>query len=114
MLLASSTVRKITERHARHARKLAVQTAVEPAWPTTLGAAMIIVEVGGGMVALVETDVHSNDHRCGAHRYIVQQRLKRPGAWWTSDIAAAMRALRLARANDQWSRYPSATLKQAA
>ena len=25
-----------------------------------------------------------------AHRYVVQQRLKRPGAWWTPDNAEAM------------------------
>jgi hypothetical protein len=29
-----------------------------------------------------------------AHRYVVQQRLKRPGAWWAPDNAEAMLALR--------------------
>ena len=33
-----------------------------------------------------------------AHRYVVQQRLKRPGAWWTPDNAEAMLALRVTRA----------------
>jgi hypothetical protein len=40
-----------------------------------------------------------------AHRYIVQQRLKRPGAWWRADHADHMLALRLNRANKQWSAY---------
>ena len=40
-----------------------------------------------------------------AHRYIVQQRLKRPGAWWRPHNAEHMLALRLARANRLWSSY---------
>ena len=40
-----------------------------------------------------------------AHRYIVQQRLKRPGAWWCPDNAEHMLALRLNRANRQWTTY---------
>lgn len=40
-----------------------------------------------------------------AHRYIVQQRLKRPGAWWTPDNIDYMLALRLARANHRWVDY---------
>jgi hypothetical protein len=49
-----------------------------------------------------------------AHRYVVQQRLKRPGAWWTPDNAEAMLALRITRANGQWSGYWQDDLKQAA
>ena len=49
-----------------------------------------------------------------AHRYVVQQRLKRPGAWWTADNAEAMLALRIARANGQWASYWNGELKQAA
>jgi hypothetical protein len=49
-----------------------------------------------------------------AHRYVVQQRLKRPGAWWTPDNAEAMLALRVARANGQWSAYWQDDLKQEA
>jgi hypothetical protein len=49
-----------------------------------------------------------------AHRYVVQQRLKRPGAWWTQDNAEAMLALRITRANGQWSAYWQGDLKQAA
>jgi len=48
-----------------------------------------------------------------AHRYLVQQRLKRPGAWWAPDNAEAMLALRVARANGRWSAYWQ-DLKQAA
>lgn len=40
-----------------------------------------------------------------AHRYIVQQRLKRPGAWWRAANAEYMLALRLNRANGQWNAY---------
>jgi hypothetical protein len=40
-----------------------------------------------------------------AHRYIVQQRLKLPGAWWRAANAEHMLALRLNRANGQWGAY---------
>ena len=40
-----------------------------------------------------------------AHRYVVQQRLKRPGAWWTPKNAERMLALRLVRANRDWKHY---------
>jgi len=40
-----------------------------------------------------------------AHRYVVQQRLKRPGAWWSPHNAEHMLALRLARANQRWHSY---------
>ena len=40
-----------------------------------------------------------------AHRYIVQQRMKRPGAWWRVHNAEHMLALRLNRANHQWYGY---------
>jgi hypothetical protein len=49
-----------------------------------------------------------------AHRYIVQQRLKRPGAWWKPENAEHMLALRLNRANHQWDAYWAQDLKQAA
>jgi hypothetical protein len=49
-----------------------------------------------------------------AHRYVVQQRLKRPGAWWTPNNAEAMLALRIVRANGQWSAYWQDDFKQAA
>jgi hypothetical protein len=49
-----------------------------------------------------------------AHRYIVQQRLKRPGAWWRAANAEHMLALRLNRANRQWNGYWAKNLEQAA
>ncbi len=49
-----------------------------------------------------------------AHRYVVQQRLKRPGAWWTIEQAEHMLALRLNRANGQWEAYWQDLIKQAA
>ena len=49
-----------------------------------------------------------------AHRYIVQQRLKRPGAWWRAANADHMLALRLTRANHQWNDYWAGDLRHAA
>ncbi len=40
-----------------------------------------------------------------AHRYVIQARLKRPGAWWSADNVDNMLALRLCRANEQWEAY---------
>jgi len=40
-----------------------------------------------------------------AHRYVVQQSLKRPGAWRTPQNAKRLLALRLNRANRQWAQY---------
>ena len=40
-----------------------------------------------------------------AHRYIIQQRLKRAGSWWSVENAWAMLALRVLRANDDWQGY---------
>jgi hypothetical protein len=49
-----------------------------------------------------------------AHRYIAQQRLKRPGAWWRAANADHMLALRLNRANRQWEAYWAGNVRQAA
>jgi Uncharacterised protein family (UPF0236) len=40
-----------------------------------------------------------------AHRYIAQQRLKRPGAWWRVEHADHMLALRINRRNGGWDAY---------
>jgi Uncharacterised protein family (UPF0236) len=40
-----------------------------------------------------------------AHRYVIQQRLKRAGTWWNINHAKAMLALRVLRANQDWSAY---------
>ena len=49
-----------------------------------------------------------------AHRYIAQQRLKRPGAWWRAANADYMLALRINRANRQWDAYWADNFRQAA
>lgn len=49
-----------------------------------------------------------------AHRYVVQQRLKRPGAWWRAANAEHMLALRLNRANRRWNEYWTPNDKLAA
>ena len=38
-----------------------------------------------------------------AHRYVIQQRLKRAGSWWKAENAEAMLALRVLRENQDWS-----------
>jgi len=40
-----------------------------------------------------------------AHRYVAQQRLKRPGAWWLVEHAEFMLALRITRINGGWDAY---------
>lgn len=49
-----------------------------------------------------------------AHRYVIQERLKLPGAWWTPANVEAMLALRLNRANREWGDYWADIEKQAA
>jgi len=39
------------------------------------------------------------------HRHVIQQRLKRAGAWWKEPNAEAMLGLRVARANHLWDTY---------
>jgi hypothetical protein len=40
-----------------------------------------------------------------AHRYVIQQRLKLPGAWWKAEKVEPMLALRVVRANKDWDKY---------
>jgi Uncharacterised protein family (UPF0236) len=40
-----------------------------------------------------------------AHRYVIQHRLKLPGAWWKADNVEPMLALRVVRANEDWEKY---------
>ncbi|MCI5208407.1 MAG: ISKra4 family transposase, partial [Candidatus Electrothrix sp. ATG2] len=40
-----------------------------------------------------------------AHRYIIQERLKIAGAWWTPENARIMLSLRVDRADGYWERY---------
>ena len=49
-----------------------------------------------------------------AHRYIIQDRLKRAGAWWKLKNAKHMLALRVCRANQEWDSYWRCRRQQAA
>jgi hypothetical protein len=49
-----------------------------------------------------------------AHRYVVQKRLKLPGAWWSAANAEHMLALRVSRANGEWNAYWNTNLRYAA
>lgn len=40
-----------------------------------------------------------------AHRFVVQERLKKAGAWWAPKNIDPMLALRLIRINGQWAAY---------
>lgn len=40
-----------------------------------------------------------------AHRYVIQERLKLPGAWWKDSNAEYMLSLRSSRANGEWAAY---------
>lgn len=48
------------------------------------------------------------------HRYVIQDRLKRPGAWWKKENANSMLALRVLKANDGWDAYWELQSKQFA
>ena len=48
-----------------------------------------------------------------AHRYVAQQRLKRPGAWWRVEHAESMLALRINRINGDWNAYWKALAQQS-
>ncbi|HKG23681.1 MAG TPA: ISKra4 family transposase [Blastocatellia bacterium] len=41
----------------------------------------------------------------GGHRWVVQERLKKAGAWWKRENAKKMLALRINRANGEWRSY---------
>jgi len=49
-----------------------------------------------------------------AHRYIIQERIKLPGAWWSPAHIETMLALRLNRANREWEAYWQGIEKEAA
>ena len=49
-----------------------------------------------------------------AHRYVIQKRLKLPGAWWQAANAENMLALRVSRANKEWNGYWATQLRYAA
>ena len=49
-----------------------------------------------------------------AHRYVIQDRLKRAGAWWKLNHAKSMLALRVCRANQEWETYWQSRCQHAA
>jgi hypothetical protein len=49
-----------------------------------------------------------------AHRSIIQERIKLPGAWWSLDHIETMLALRLNRANREWEAYWQRVEKETA
>jgi hypothetical protein len=49
-----------------------------------------------------------------AHRYLIQERLKLPGAGWSPDPIETMLALRLNRVNREWEAYWRGVEKEAA
>jgi len=49
-----------------------------------------------------------------AHRYVIHERLKLPGAWWAPTNVEAVLALRLNRANGEYDGYWLGIEKQAA
>lgn len=48
------------------------------------------------------------------HRYVIQDRLKRPGAWWKRENANSVIALRVLRANNGWDAYWDSQFQHAA
>ncbi len=49
-----------------------------------------------------------------AHRYVIQSRLKLAGAWWKTNNAKRMLALRVCRSNGEWDPYWGSKHQQAA
>lgn len=49
-----------------------------------------------------------------AHRHIIQERIKLPGAWWSPAHIETMLALRLSRTNREWESYWQEIEKEAA
>jgi hypothetical protein len=62
ILLAESTIRRVTEAHAQ---KIYATTPVDEAWPDGGGCRTVVVEMDGGMVPVVEADAAQKDRRCG-------------------------------------------------
>jgi len=62
ILLAPSTIRRVTEVHAQ---AIYATTPVEEAWPSEEGSETVVVEMDGGMVPTVEADAAQKDKRRG-------------------------------------------------
>jgi hypothetical protein len=62
IVLAESTIRRVTEAHAQ---KIYETTTVDEAWPSDVGCGTVVVEMDGGMVPIVEADDAQKDRRKG-------------------------------------------------
>ena len=74
-------VRKCHRYLTRHREQMKYQEAIEAGLP-----------IGSGEVE-------------SGHRWVVQERLKKAGAWWKRENAKKMLALRINRANCEWQSY---------
>lgn len=62
ILLAESTIRRVTEAHAQI---IYTTTPIDETWPDVAGCRSVIVEMDGGMVPIVEADAAQTDRRKG-------------------------------------------------
>lgn len=62
ILLALSTIRRVTEAHAH---KVFETTRIDETWPDERGCETVVVEMDGGMVPTVEADAAQKDRRRG-------------------------------------------------
>jgi hypothetical protein len=62
ILLAPSTIRRVTESHARAIHET---TRIDETWPGEEGGQTVVVEMDGGMVPTVEADAAQKDRRKG-------------------------------------------------
>ena len=62
ILIAESTIRRITEAHAQ---TIFETRRIDEAWPTERGCETVVVEMDGGMVPTVESDNNQKDRRKG-------------------------------------------------
>lgn len=62
IILAESTIRRVTETHAQ---RIFAATAVDETWPDEEGCRMVVAEMDGGMVPIVEADGTQKDRRRG-------------------------------------------------
>ena len=62
IVLAESTIRRVTELHAQG---IFAATRVDASWPDEGGCGTVVVEMDGGMVPIVEADAAQKDRRHG-------------------------------------------------
>lgn len=76
-----AAVRKCHRYIKRHREQMSYKEAIERGLP-----------IGSGEVE-------------GGHRWVIQERLKKAGAWWKRENAERMLAIRINRANGEWQSY---------